>query len=776
MMLIQKSLLNPWLCFVITAVIIQSPVHTAHADSIQSPVIPGLYQKHTLTPNETGQILINELNCSACHRVPTVNSIQPKTAPDLSDAGARLSPTYIQQFITTPSTIHPGTTMPDILHKLPADKKSEVATAITHYLVSQSQSTYRPTQPKAEQITKGEKLYHTVGCVVCHAPQQQQGSEINQQHYIGLAHVNKKYHAGSISDFLFQPRKVRPAGRMPDMKLTRAEADAIAAFLIRQNPKTIPPLKPDQQLAETGKAYFQQFQCSNCHQTNHHTPQSLNNVPLKSLTAGCLSETASQSPRYNLSTAQRQAIKSALSSTKQKNNPTSQINITLTTFNCIACHVRDDFGGVNPELNDYFQTSEPGLGNEARIPPPLTGVGAKLQLKWTQQVLFDAQSIRPYMHTRMPQYGENNLRHLPELFTAHDTIKQVDMPEPERKQRGEIHNAGALLVGDKALNCVACHNFNAHESEGLKGLDLITSTERLQPSWFYHYMLAPAKYRPGIVMPNYWPNGESIRPEILKGDTHQQINAIWQYLSLGRSARNPSGIRSEGTKLVVTDKVRTYRGRSNVAGYRGIAVGFPGGLNYAFNAKNGALSAIWTGEYISVGWRGQGAGNFNPASRTINLPQDIAFYQLPKPDTPWPLRPRTTKEQPVDPDPLYPWRLGYQFKGYILDDNDNPTLMYRIYDINIQDQSAPTRNNNTLTRTLSFDSPKSQTLWFRPLTGTIQQLTPTQYKLGKLTLTIPELKSIIRKTPDDKNPHELLLQINIPEGKSKLVLRYEISQ
>ena len=133
-------------------------------------------------------------------------------------------------------------------------------------------------------------------------------------------------------------------------------------------------------------------------------------------------------------------------------------------------------------------------------------------------------------------------------------------------------------MGDKGLNCIACHNFNGKTSPGLKGIDLLNSFERLQPSWFVHFMKNPQQYRPGIVMPNYWPGGEAVRKDVLEGNADEQVRALWHYFSLGRSARDPSGIRSVGTDLKVTDRVRVYRGRSRIAGYRGIAVGFPGGL------------------------------------------------------------------------------------------------------------------------------------------------------------------------------------------------------
>ncbi len=45
---------------------------------------------------------------------------------------------------------------------------------------------------------------------------------------------------------------------------------------------------------------------------------------------------------------------------------------SLTVFRCINCHVRDDYGGVHEDHNAYFKGSQLNLGDDGRIPPPLT--------------------------------------------------------------------------------------------------------------------------------------------------------------------------------------------------------------------------------------------------------------------------------------------------------------------------------------------------------------------------------------------------------------------
>ena len=116
--------------------------------------------------------------------------------------------------------------------------------------------------------------------------------------------------------------------------------------------------------------------------------------------------------------------------------------------------------------------------------------------------------------------------------------------------------------------------------------------------------------------------------KLLDGSSEKQIEAIWYYLTLGTSAADPSGVRATETILTVADTTRTYRGRSSVAGYRGIAVGFPEKLNYAFNAETGTLAALWSGGFVRVDRSGQGSGGFNPAAKHHSLAQDVSFAEL----------------------------------------------------------------------------------------------------------------------------------------------------
>ena len=728
-----------------------------------APRIPGLEGNHPLDDQQKGELLIQELRCVACHDDKRSSDAMPE-APDLTKVGSRVSHSFLTQFLASPHEVQLGTKMPDVLTGKSEAERKDIGEALAHYLVSLSGPNQSTEETASGNVADGKKLFLQVGCVACH----ESGGE-------DLGFVSQKYQAGALSEFLFQPLKVRPAGRMPDLHLSRREARQLSTYLMR-DAKSSKPLTLNKSLVEKGRQHFRELNCAACHTLEGDNVHQLSK-PIRQLDAskGCLSDDTKDAPNFALSETQKVLIQKALSSPPKTLSTEEKIHQDLIAYNCIACHKRDDFGGPQNAKVHHFHSSQEGLGDHGRIPPELTHVGAKLKPSWTHKVMFDGESSRPYMLTRMPNFGEANLSHLPKLFEEADKIEAVDFPEPGRKERGSIRSAGHKLAGDKGLNCITCHTFNGKPSPSFQGMDLLKAYERLQPSWYFHFMNNPQKYRPGIVMPIYWSGGKGAHKDILDGDADAQIWSIWHYLSYGQGAPTPSGINRVGTNLDVIDTVRTYRGRSSVAGYRGIAVGFPGGMNYAFNAETGALSALWVGDFVSVGWGGQGAGNFNPRSRPILLSQDFPILKLKDLKTPWPKRPVMTKENPVNPDPLYPKNLGYQFKGYEFDDKWIPTFQYRAGNVEIEDRSFgySRLGHHYLSRKLTFHSPTKETLHFRVLTGKIKKLSPNYFQSGKLKVMVPPKQVQLRTSPDNPETQELILTLDLSRESTSLELTYE---
>ena len=771
----------------------------AQAATPQEPaLIPGLEHTPPLSEVARGRLLLEELRCTACHAGELPGALPRVAAPRLEEIGWRASPTYLARFLGDPAGTLPGARMPDVLAGVPSARRAEVALSLTHYLVSLNS---RPASTPSEgseasasdepgDAALGQSLFHDIGCVACHAarssPSGSQPAGPAGVRTVALGQVPVKYSRESLADFLYQPLRVRPSGRMPDMGLSRAEARALASYLIGPEPPARERLVLEPQRVAEGARFFAELACAACHIGPGVAPPARSGPAFAARLAeldprrGCLAPTHTAGPRYSLDESQLSALRAALASPETPLHPSEEVGFALATFNCIACHKRNAYGGVSRALDPYFRGDEPNLGDHGRLPPELTGAGAKLRPEWMRQVLFDGATVRRYMHTRMPQFGAEALGDLPARFARADALEPFEVPDYEGEQAREMREAGRRLLGSAGLGCIVCHDFNGHAGSGMRGLDLVDSCERLQPAWFAAFLTNPQRFRPGILMPESWPDGRAVQTTILAGDSEAQLRAIWYFLTDGRTANTPEGLAPRPSRLSVGERARTYRGRSRVAGFRGIAVGFPDGIHYAYDANNGALAALWQGDFLSVRWDGQGAGDFDPAAPVIELARDLCLAQLDSRESPWPLRPRMDDQHPVNPDPTYPRQYGYRFRGYDLDQADVPTLRYAIGAVEIEDRSVGEREQGRalLRRRLHCESPAAETLWFRALVGDFGAspgaTSGRDFELGRLRLRIPDVPIHVRLLPGSANERELLLELALPEGPSEWSFEYEI--
>ena len=285
-----------------------------------APAVPGLAGKHALTEAQTGRLLIGELRCTACHASATAPE---RAAPDLTEVGARVAPEYLRKFLAAPATAHAGTAMPDLLGAEPADRRDTIAEALTHFLVAQARSKFERNPVGADDAVAGKALFHSVGCVTCHAPRDEVGKEVARDGAVELGHVPAKYSAASLGDFLFQPTRVRPSGRMPDMKLTPAEARAVAGYLLGEGDAKREALRPQEKLVALGKEHFQRLNCAACHKLGDTAAaKSVGALERAEATKGCLSDSPGKAPRFALSAPQTKAIRAALA--KQPEPPTDK--------------------------------------------------------------------------------------------------------------------------------------------------------------------------------------------------------------------------------------------------------------------------------------------------------------------------------------------------------------------------------------------------------------------------------------------------------------------
>jgi mono/diheme cytochrome c family protein len=556
----------------------------------------------------------------------------------------------------------------------------------------------------------------------------------------------------------------RTLGRQPLAPLVAATA---AELEKKPEPKNAPKdddvLTPNPDLVQTGKALFASVGCASCHSLTADkslVAPTLKAHPLKDLKGegGCLAPAPKAGlPKYDLNQAQRKAIAGAIATPQAAGGDV--IARTMLTFNCYACHTRDKVGGPTEDTNRLFATTQPEMGDEGRVPPPLDGVGAKLNADYLKQILDKGADDRPYMLTSMPGFGQANVSHLVEAFAAADHLPQVPpvkFSEPEAK----VISAGRHMVGAQAFGCIKCHTFAGQKAEGVQGIDMLLMTKRLKRDWFHAYCVDPQKVRPGTRMPTAWPNGQSVLPQILDGKTPTQIEAIWAYIG-SKSPQVPPGMGKKFIPLNPTDEAIVYRNFIQGAGNRAIAVGFPEKVNLAFDANELRLALVWRNGFIDAArhWTDRGVGAEGPlGDDVLKLPPGPDFAVLPKTDAPWPT--------------ANPRENGEKFLGYKLSKDERPTFRYSVSGAVIEDTPNPAgKENPTLRRTINISAPNAVNgLTFRAAVGNkIELVGDGWYKVDGWKVKIEGADPTIRLSGGKA---ELVVPIRLVEGKAKFVQEF----
>jgi putative heme-binding domain-containing protein len=720
-----------------------------------------------LTPELKGMVLIREKNCTACHDASSIDSLPAvHHGPNLKWSARRLNPRHLARFIENPQQSKPGTNMPALMEHLDGAAKEATAEAIVHFLVSIAGNEYQssPSGSDKKAVNRGRDLFHSVGCVACHSPRDENGAEQILDDSVAMGNLANKYDFKSLIEFLKDPHVVRPSGRMPNMQLTHREAQDLSEYLLQSNGDAESSAEPlwtvDQKMAGRGKVIFKELNCANCHAgIVDAAASSSKKLADANVDRGCLSSDQGNWPNFGFSRSETADIKAAIGSGLKPLDQQQTIDFTLASFNCTVCHSRNSLGGVNQQRRQHFQTTNLNLGEQGRIPPTLTGVGAKLKSKWMRDVLVNGRTVRPYMKTRMPQYGEANVGHLVELFGKADNL-----PETKFASLNDVkdpHKIGLNIVGNRGLNCAACHTYRYKKADTMPAVDLTEMAERLKKDWFYQYMLDPQTFSPNTVMPSYWPGRKALRADIA-GSPEDQIEAIWQYLLDGRQARAPAGVIKEPLEIVVTNEARMLRRQYPEIGKRGIGVGYPGGVNLAFDAQQMRLATIWRGKFVdpAAAWYGQGSGNVRAMGRPIQLAQGPELFDA-----------NTPVELNFNRSPVH------QFKGYSLGEGRRPTLRYEFGSIAVEDFFTEYKDDTTglfqlrrrvkLTSTIARDK-----LWFRLANSDkIKVESDTRYRVDE-RLTI-EVTSGQKIDVADETLLYLALKLK-PQQTQEIVIEYFI--
>ncbi|HSJ02722.1 MAG: c-type cytochrome [Verrucomicrobium sp.] len=616
---------------------------------------------------EAGRLLYSELSCAACHDpapdAQAARSLLWKAGPDLTAAGDRLRAAYVREFLADPAATKPGTTMPNVLAAMPEDKKADLIEDLTHHLMGLRAKKRSQVETVVGNPKTGQALYLSIGCVACHGES-------------APPRLSEKYQPGELAKFLLSPLVARPSGRMPDQHLGKKEAAHLAAYLAPKPPAKDPGFVVDEEKAKRGRKAFASLGCISCHgKPNADRPS----VPLLvgDGSKGCLApEPKAGVPHYALTEEQRGVLKQTLAAKLADSGNSiavsAEIRQIMLQRNCFACHSRDGMGGPTAGIAVHFTSTKDDLGDLGRLPPPLDGVGRKFQKTALESVLRGKDPVRTYMRVRMPGFDDDLAKALPALLAKADAdareIRFLTHKETNPDMIGRTE-WGRELVGTGGYACIVCHDINGQPSLGIGAYDLAQMPKRLRPEWMRDFLLNPGGFATGSRMPPFWPQGQPMNPALGGGTAARQIDSIRRYLLEMDESLPPTGM-AERAGLVLKPEAKPiiFRTFLKGTGTHAIAVGYPGGMNVAFDALTVRWSMAWKGKFLDAD------GTWNQRYLKMELPLGESLVRLEE----------TGILKIQGQEDLKP-----QFRGYRLEAGGVPVFEYDLGSLHVEDRLEP---------------------------------------------------------------------------------------
>ena len=594
------------------------------------------YQEINVTYASTlskGKKLFTDVGCWGCHPIEGYNEL-PRRGPTLLTIGSKTTPGWLHTWIAYPKGWRPGTRMPNfwpgalqadaVPHALDAHAaphpeglsdeqvltdhkklREEEVSAISAYLWTKSEpAKLFADEAPAGDAAKGKETFDTVGCRACHVyekgsdARRSEGSK-ERDYAPNLWNVADKAKPEWVYSWVKNPKAMWPETKMPDLRLSDAEAANITAFLmtLKSEDKYPEPAgyKPDERAqlektAGTGKVLIAKYGCFGCHnikgfesaqkigtELTEHGKKDANLLDfgdVKYFTENpkhrqtypnwvweklhvprifAYERVETKMPQFDFTddealsiltflkgqTGERPIAEYQTGQTPQK-AAVAQGEKLVFWNGCRQCHIVEKRGGaVRDQYNEDTQSF---------APPVLTGEGAKVQPAWLFTFLKGPYPLRPWLQIRMPtfHFNDQDATDVVHYFAAASSksfpylTAEADQPTGARLQQSE-----QLF---KELQCINCHVVGAlrtGQDPGSAAPNLLLAKDRLRPDWIPLWLKNPQSLLDGTRMPSFWDFTDEAHPtspsKAFDGDARKQIDALRDYLMHLDIKEKPSG-------------------------------------------------------------------------------------------------------------------------------------------------------------------------------------------------------------------------------------------
>jgi cytochrome c1 len=496
-----------------------------------------------------GRLIFAERRCAACHEggelLPARGEGMPELAHDaplFADFGARYHEAWLAHWISDPQSIRPHSLMPRVFPG-PAGKIDQRAADIAAYLIALGQR--NDAKPAEDQAPAGGALFANLGCVACHTAPEAEGQDEFQR--VPLRHLRAKWQAPALQDYLQDPQKLYRWTKMPNFRLTAAEAGQLTAFLLAGQQQEF-PAGPKGDPAK-GAALTVSAGCMNCHAGVPPAAAPKLADTLKSRWArGCVADTPAErgkAPDFAFTAAERKSLRAlALVGFESLKHdlPTEFAQRQVKALRCAACHPAD----ANLSTWSQLENEMAPLQAAAPVPegegqplaganaPVFTWFGEKLRTKWAAQFIAGTlpEKPRPWLIARMPGFGVRGELLAQGLSLEHGFPVEDKVEEPAAD---DILKAGETLLGESGgFNCTTCHAVGERPATAVfeaPGINFALTTERMRKEYYHRWVYFPQRIDPDTKMPKFADDeGKTPLTDILHGDARAQYEAIWQYL------------------------------------------------------------------------------------------------------------------------------------------------------------------------------------------------------------------------------------------------------